>query len=186
VPATRELAVRRIGEPGWLRFLAMRDSVPVTSLEPSRSAEVAALRRTFSEEHLKLFYVLRQVPSYGPRGDARPVDQALAEELRRAARTPGLEGPPNTVEELVAACRRLLPQMPDCRDARDAWFNPTLHPENGWTNEVSRQSGYVRDVHMVALLADAVRKGARVFAVVGFGHVVMQERVLRHRLGAAP
>jgi len=33
--------------------------------------------------------------------------------------------------------------------------------------------------HMVKLLTEAVKKGARVFAVVGFSHVVMQERALK-------
>ena len=40
-------------------------------------------------------------------------------------------------------------------------------------------SGEFRDQHMVKLLIDEVKKGKRVFAVVGGSHVVMQESALK-------
>jgi hypothetical protein len=38
---------------------------------------------------------------------------------------------------------------------------------------------------MIKLLTEAVNKGARVFAVVGFSHVVIQERALKAALSGA-
>ena len=42
---SREEAVRNAGEPGWLRFLAARDKIPIFSLEPEHSEEVNFLRK---------------------------------------------------------------------------------------------------------------------------------------------
>ena len=43
----RAAAVGLVGEAGFVRFLAARDDVPVTTLDPSRAEEVAHLRLTF-------------------------------------------------------------------------------------------------------------------------------------------
>src|SRR2546429_392396 len=45
--SSRDEAIAKAGEPGLVRFLAARDNVPTTSLEPARAEELAALTPHF-------------------------------------------------------------------------------------------------------------------------------------------
>ncbi len=185
-PATREEAVRRSGERGWVRFLAARDSVPTASLEPDRAVEVTALRREYTAEQIKVYYVLRQIPQYRSGGAPGPIVAFVERALQQTARVGGLAGPPRSVAELRGACARLLARLADCLDVTDDWFDPTVAEPRGYTNRLSRSSGAFRDRHMVDLITRAVRRGERVFAIAGFGHVVMQERALRAAMDDDP
>jgi hypothetical protein len=66
------------------------------------------------------------------------------------------------------------------RKATTRWFSPV--GSLGWTNDVAAAVSRLRDKHMVSLLTREVLAGERVFAVVGFSHVVMQEPALRANL----
>jgi hypothetical protein len=177
-------AVSRIGEPGLARFLAARDNVPVHSLEPDRADEVAFLLKSLTAEQVKVFYALRQVPQF--RNSKRDVTIETHMEFvlgKMLAGVPGLEGAPRNITELEKSCLRLAPKLKDWRETPPEWFDPTK--SEAYTNQVSRLAGEFRDRHMLKLLTEAVKNGARVFAVVGFSHVVMQERALKAALSGA-
>ncbi|MGH9937415.1 MAG: hypothetical protein ACREAM_14305, partial [Blastocatellia bacterium] len=177
-------AVSRIGESGLARFLAASDKVQVRSLEPGRADEAAFLLKSYTPEQVKVFYALRQVPQFRNSRRNETIETHMEFVLGRwLASVPGLEGAPRNLTELEQSCLWLSPKLKDWRETPQDWFNPTK--SEAYTNQVSRLSGEFRDRHMVKLLIDAVKKGERVFAVVGFSHVVMQEPALRAALGAA-
>jgi hypothetical protein len=175
-----EEAVSRIGEAGLTRFLAARDKVPVRSLEPSRADEVAMLLKTYTPEQVKVFYALRQVPQFYRSKRDETIETYVDHALKMLTSLPGLEGSPRNLAELEKSCLWLSPKLPEWRKAPQSWFNPL--DSQAYTNQLSRLTGEFRDLHMVKLLVDEVKQGKKVFAVVGFSHVVMQERMLRAAL----
>ena len=181
IAATQNEAVRNAGEPGLVRFLAARDNVPTTTLDPSRAEQVAALDRHFSREQIKLYFLLRAVNQYVQRrGEA-----GLATELERIlsiyAATSGLSESPRSIQELAAAYGRWFPDAAGYAGVRASWLDPVV--SETFLNDISRALSDYRDRYMVRLLSNTVNDGYRVFAVVGGTHVVMQERALRARIG---
>ncbi len=47
---------------------------------------------------------------------------------------------------------------------------------------MTKELNSIRDRHMISTIVGQVKAGKRVFAVVGFSHVVIQESVLRAEL----
>jgi len=127
VEQTRDEAIKRWGEPGLVRFLASRDKVPVRSIDPTRAEEVTMLRRKFSPEEIKMFFILLQMSEYGR--IIQPPD-APDENLRKTvdilSRVPGLNVPPNSISELEPTFAKNFPSQGSYRDANPKWFDPTL------------------------------------------------------------
>lgn len=161
-------------EPALVHKLARRDGIPLYTLEPAYSDEVAALLRTFSREQVALYFVLRVYASEtaGVADEARAVDL-----LGKRTDVDGLRGSLNTLADLDRVWRRDFPGEDDWRVQRG---------EPGYLAEIGDASRRVRGEHMARTLVDLVRRGERVFAVVGSGHVIRQEWNLRALLGQPP
>ena len=168
---TRDDAVTKGGESSLVRFLAMRDDVPTTTLDPLRAEEVAALASRFTREKVKTFLLLRSANHFIDRHGAEKVDDEISRVLAIHDQTPGLRGTPRTVEEFRA--------LVDLSSVRREWFDPAK--TGTWFNDISRASSDYRDRHMVDFLTRHARDGRRVFAVAGGSHVFMQEPALRSR-----
>ena len=184
--ATRELAVERYGEPGLISFLAARHNIKIKSLDPPRMQEITYLLGTkrWTTEQVMLFYVLRRVAENNKKTSPRPAEELVQQALDATAKAPGFEGLPKTVAEFEASVKRLLPSVSDWRKVHSTVFDP--NPDLGlYTNDVAYASSQYRDRYMVKLIADEVRKGERVLAVVGASHVVMQESALKKTLAPA-
>lgn len=181
-PASTSLqeAVRRYGEPGLVRVLADRRRIPIRSIEPPQDEEIRAMLREWPPDRVKLYYFLRAIMGYRRGTHEQPVEDYAESQLRILNRTPGLGGPPRTITEVQTAIGKLSPPLADWRAAPESWFNPTR--SEAFTNEFSRKLNLFRDEHMLKNLVGAVLSGERVFAVVGSGHVIMQERALRAAL----
>ena len=180
IAATRDEAIRNYGEPGFVRFLASRDDVPTTTLDPSRAEQVAELDRDFSREQVKLFFLLRAVGQYVERRGETGLEMELNRILGIYAASPGLSGPPRSVEELAAAYEEWFPDSGRYSTVPAARFDPVA--SETFLNDISRTLSAYRDLYIVRLLTNAVADGRRVFAVIGGTHVVMQEQMLRSRV----
>lgn len=176
--------IARGGEPSFVLFLAARDGVPVKTLEPSMSDEVALLLEKYPPEEVKAFYALRLIPQFKSGKHDETIEVYTKNVLAWLSSKSELTGSPRTVAQLQTVTSRLFPQLKDWRDVPQAWFDPTLSPSATYLNDISRQLSEFRDRHMVTLLAEQVRQGKRVFAAVGASHVVMQERTLRAAIKA--
>jgi hypothetical protein len=182
---TREDTVARYGEAALVRWLAQRDKVPVDTFEPSRRDLVERQASRFTYEQIKLATLLRtaaQDAARLPAFRAPSVDREVERVIGVISRTPGLEGPPNSILELEASVARLLPQLHDWRQVPLSWFDPAIDPPIAWTNRLAAHGSNIRDEFIMTAIVAKVREGHRVFAVVGSSHVVMQEQPLRRRI----
>ena len=174
--STREESIRKHGEQGLLRYLAARDHVPVFCIEPGLRNEAGALISHFSALQIKLFYILRQA-----------VVQSM---LNRDPRDTGyvriildglsaihfLQAPPATLTDVERGVSRLFPELPDWRRISENYFYAP--EETSWLSKIHRMVNECRDRHMVNRLRRELRKGKRVFALVGRSHVAIQEPAL--------
>jgi hypothetical protein len=177
IAKTREQAIERYGEQGLLGFLANRDQIPIQSVEPNRRDEVRAVTETIKPEQLKLFYILRQVVQFRRMRDSISIDEKVRNFIAEISEVPGLQCPPNTSAELEKSYQKTISKNGNWRNVAGEWVYPTENEK--YTNQIARAVSRYRNEHMVRLLVQQVKKGERVFAVVGMTHVVMQEPALR-------
>jgi len=175
-------AVQAYGEAGLVRFLAGRDQVPVATFEPPFDDEVAYLLKTYTPQQLKVFYVLRQVTEERSRQASTSIDDRNSSWLSRYLPSQGLKNPPNSIVELGAACKELFPELTDWHQVPEEWFGP--RKSGHYTNKLAGDSGDFRNRYIFRLLVNRVKRGDRVFAVVGSSHVVVLEPALIKELGS--
>ncbi len=161
-------------EPALVHKLARRDNVSLYSLEPSYNDEVAQLIDEFSAERVALYFFMRVYSSEA----GGVANEALATDL--LAKRTDVDGLRGSIPSLDALDRVWQRDFPDAEDWR------TLRGEPGYLAEISHASRRIRGEHMARILIDLVRKGERVFALVGSGHVIRQEWNLRTALNQEP
>jgi hypothetical protein len=178
--------VGRNGESALVRWLARRDGIPVETFEPARTQLAEAVRGRFTVEQQKVSLVLRQILLQQQRTKAEFRAQDLQLEVTRVLgilnRTPGLEEAPHTFDDFQRSVAQLLPQLNDWRVVPNEWFDPAAEPPPTWVNELARAGSDFRDEFIMNTITGKMRRGHRVFAVIGASHVVMQEHVLRQRM----
>jgi hypothetical protein len=166
--------VKTFGESAVPVSLAREADIPVYTFEPPLESEIAAVLSSWSRERLLLFYILR---SYTARAVPRRTDGQARELIRDRGEWPGLEGTIPSLSAMDSIWRVQIPGGPAWRDL--PWQATWPTGSESWLNEISAAVNRVRDQYMVAVIADLVARGERVFAVVGSSHVVMQEPALR-------
>ncbi len=177
----RDESIKKFGEPGLVRFMAARDGVPVASIDPPREEEAVELTKKFKREKVKLFFILRQVSEYGHiNHPTRSLEDQLRITFANLNAAPGLKTRPSTVSELETLYSIYFPNSGSFKNVPADWFDPTR--SDTFLNQIAVQDNLYRDEYMVNLLAGEVLMGKKVFAVVGFTHVVCQESALRARL----
>lgn len=163
-------------EPVLVHRLARRDDIPLYSLEPPYEAEVAELLERWPADLVALFFTTRV---YWSESQGRPDDRLAAKLLARRTDVAGLRGAIASVEQMDQVWNRHFPELP-------SWRSRTTEPDHPLFAQIGDASREIRGEHMVRTLVDLVRKGERVFAVVGCSHVIRQEWMLRAALGAPP
>ena len=161
VAASLEEGVAQYGEPGLVRVLAARDAIQCRTFEPRRADEVMFLLKHYSAEEIKLFYVLRDV--------AQNSGSLPADAMNRQ------------VQGSLSYMRRSVPGVAGWRVISVDDLDPAAENPNR-LQSLNADLALFRDAHILDVLEAEVRRGERVFAVVGASHVVMQESVLRARL----
>jgi hypothetical protein len=112
-----------------------------------------------------------------PQGE---LDEYVEKTMQGLSIIPALDASPRTLEELDIQVGQIWPGTESWRKVPESWFDPTQSGNR--MNAISRASAEFRDRHMVRLIVDEVRSGERVFVLVGLGHAVAQEPVLRFEL----
>jgi hypothetical protein len=174
-------SVQTYGEAGLVRFLAGRDQVPIATFEPPFDEEIAYLLKAYTPQQLKVFYALRQVTEERSRQASTSVDDRIISWLSRYLPAHGLKNAPNTLTELSIACKSQFPELTDWHQVPEEWFGP--RKSGHYTNELAGDSGNFRNRYIFRLLVDRVKRGDRVFAVVGSSHVVVLEPALIKEFG---
>lgn len=157
--------------------LARRDGVRLLSLEPRYDDEVAALLKRWSPEQVALYFTMRV---YWSEAGGRADEDLALDLLRKRTNADGLRGSIDTIADLDRVWQR------ETRGTQGDWRSRANEPDTGYWPEITTDSRRIRGEHMARTLLDLHRKGERVFAVVGSGHVVRLEWILRAALGAPP
>jgi hypothetical protein len=175
--ASREEAIRKYGEQGLLRFLAARDGVPMKCLDQPRLLQSQHLRRHFSVQEVKVYMVLRQARVNQLLG-RNPNDVADIESFLGVMEKFRLfRFPPHSLTNLEAIVKHEFPELEDWRTISEDYF---YNKEKGkFLSEIHRYLMRYRDNFMLGILFNELKKGRRIFAVVGRSHVAMQEPALR-------
>jgi len=183
VDSTEAATISRLGESGYVRYLAKLHNVPVESLD-NPAAEYSYLKERIDLEKLKLFYLLREAQRLRLRTGASKEQIVKATEAmlaKSAQMLPGSDAVIKTVPELEAAYRKYWPDGSQWWEAPAAWFDPKAESASTggqFTNEVNRASSEFRNLYMYRKLAEKAQAGQRVFAVVGRDHVPAQAPAL--------
>jgi hypothetical protein len=174
-------AVKDYDEPGLLRYLAGRDQVPVATFEPPFDDEVNFLRKSYTPQQIKVFYALRQVTEARNEDIGESIDKFIQEWLSGYLPAHGLKNAPNNLAEFTDACHSLFPQLADWHKVSEDWFDPTQQLQ--FTNKMVGDAAMFRDQRIFSTLVNRVKRGDRVFVVVGEAHVVVQEPALVREFG---
>jgi len=173
---SRNDAIRKHGEQGLLRFLAARDSIPLKCFDPSLHYQALFLKRAFLPTHVKIYFVLRQaIINRILKRDINKTDY-VTQILRSFKGVKRYDCPPKSLTEFEFLVSKLFPELDDWRMIPPTFFYSV---ERGhFLAEIHYRVNEYRDNIMVKNLIAELKKGERVFAVVGRSHVVMQEPTL--------
>ncbi len=185
VRGTREATIRETSESGYARFLAQGVGARIARLEPSPPDQFTYVADSLGAERAGLFFVLREAARLRDResttGEA--LHTAIAGLLEQAAPL-GLPIP--SLDSLDTLYRRhVAPSR--WEDMPVAWFDPGLFSDEAhFFPAANRASSHFRNLYMAQVLAESVKEGARVLAVVGRNHLPMQADALRCLLTSQP
>lgn len=172
----RKEAVRRYGEQGFLRFLAERDNVPIKCIDPPNKLQVRYLKQYFNSEQIKVYYVFLHTLVKKRMGRALDDKTFVDSILRQLSRHMKFYDFPDSLDDFEWAAKKLFPELSDWRDVHYTYL---YCPSTGkYLPEVHRRLRHYRNLYQVNYLISELKKGKKVFAVVGRSHVIMQEPVI--------
>lgn len=176
---SRELSISKHGEQGLLRYLSSRDGIKLKSLEPRRIQEAIFLSRYFAIPNIKTFYILRQAVLHRLQGKCMK-GQHVKKILSYFEKAPFSNTSPVNIKEFECYAKKLFPQLDNWRRIPESWFYSCSR--YNWLPEMFRMVNDFRNRFMVRKILREIKKGKRVFAVVGRSHVVRQEPVIRSKI----
>lgn len=165
---SREEAVQRFGEMGFVRWMATQRGVTAFSADPSWSDEIAFVSGRHSPKLAKVFYAIRAVPVFKRRPDGTPLE-ARVDRFLSSPELTALPGPPRSADELDQMLATNVWGLTDWRNATVEWTSP--QERLGMLNEVGRTSSLFREAHMTKRILEAVSRGERVLVVAGRSHL---------------
>lgn len=174
---SRIQAIRRYGEQGLVTFLAARDGIPVKCIDPSISEQARYLRNHYPPYQIKIYFILRQVNinKMLHREEKNLDDTRLL--LSKMERFGGSRYFPATLVEFEHMVQKLFPELKNWEEIPYVYFQSS--EKGGFLADIHKELIKYRDQTMIQKVASALKKGERVFAVVGRSHVFKQQAILR-------
>ena len=181
--STKEETIAKLGESGYVRFLANEKNIPVATLEPSPMSEIEHLSTLFPIDQIKLFFLLREAQRVRETlgMDKDQIIDHMQKLLVKANAISPLEGTITTLADLEEAYTHYWGNDREWWQAPKEWFTPSGNSsETGgiFTNEINKHSSSFRNLHMVELIAGFLKEDKKIFAVVGRNHIPMQAAAL--------
>ncbi len=172
------------GEPGYTIWLAKKNNIRYASLEPKEQAEYEHLSSLYDYRKVLLMYICRQVDQQQRFHASNPM----------------------TIEEFERNMNYFLEMMkgngikiPENESTFNFWkgyyesffgeplvfgkFDPSVYYPNQFKtelNDINRSSDVFRNQTMVENIMNALDNNNRVLVVVGGGHLIVQEKKVRH------
>lgn len=174
----RNRAIQIAGEAGFLRYLGERYNIPVKNIEPPPKGEFDFLLKKYSKNDVLLMYFCRQIPQFKRKTDQVNFETYMPNFLK-SLKVKGF-----LISDKEATLKYLIARYEDFFGEQFDWekFDPkNIYPiyYTNILNEIVRESSQFRDRYAVKMISDTLKKCARVFVVMGSGHAVKQEPILR-------
>lgn len=175
---SREKAILSAGESGFLAYLGVEHNVPVRGIEPSFQSQFNFLLKKYSKEEVLLMFFCRNIPVLQKK--EKPFDF----EVYTASFLKSLQGKGFPISDEEATLRYVVTLYEDFFGEEFNWETfdaKKIYPVyyNNILNEIERELSQFRDRYIVRVLKDFLDKYDRVFILMGSGHAVKQEPVLR-------
>lgn len=182
VEVSRSESIRKYGEQGLLMYLADRDNVPIKCIDPSRRKQAFYLASRYETWQIKLYFVLQQAVINRRMGWKNSSDNVNIN-LASFNFLPNFAVRPFDYSDFLYMFAVLFPDIKDWRLFPAYYF----HNEKmgSFLASIHKDLMEYRNEHMLQILIKEIKKGKRVFAVVGRSHVIVQETALRHSFPGA-
>ena len=176
----RNMSIEKYGEAGFLRYLGKKHNIPVKNIEPSLQDQFDYLLKKYSKKDLFLMYFCRQVLQVQRMSQSTTVD--FENYMSGFLKQLQAKGFPISDEE--ATLKYAITIYEDFFNEKFDWKTfdrKNLSPKGSKRilYEIYRETGQFRDKYIVNLISETLKKYDRVFVVMGSGHAVQQEPVLR-------
>ncbi len=172
---TKEDAIKKYGEQGLLRYLAHRDKVKIESIDPSREDEMRYLLKYYSVSKIKIYYILRQVVIDKEIFRKKNIKNKLIKSfLKNMSKMKSFNTYPGNIREFNMCIKKLLPEVKDWRKIDSSYFMNILRKDNILA-KINITINKYRDKYMLNKIIKTLKKGKKIFAVVGKSHVISQE-----------
>lgn len=173
------------GEPGYVIQYAKKNGIKYACIEPKESLEYDYLLSKFSKKEVVLFYLCRQIGNQQRREEGNQVSEKEFD-YRMSGFLGYMNGRglPLVGEELdflywKKEFKNLLGFPLEWRT-----MDNNIHYPNQFKttlNEVSRASDTFRNTAMVETIFQSLAKSNNVFVLVGYGHLIIQEPLIRKK-----
>jgi len=173
---TRTNAIRNYGEQGLITYLAARDGIQIECIDPTLTEQAIYLKKSFPPHLVKVYYVMRQAAI--DRMLKRDFNAAKCADryLRKFRQIEGYENLPNNFREYKKLVSILFPGLDEWEKVPYFYFH---HQESGdFLARIHKKLNSFRDQIMINKIVKALKRGQRIFAIVGRSHVVIQEAAL--------
>jgi hypothetical protein len=183
VDSTEAGTIGRMGESGYVRYLAQQHQVRAQRLDDPE-AEYAYLQNKVDAERLKLYYLLRytnRLTAQTGSSKALAVKQLKQLLTNSSYFIPGTEHVIHNVAEFEMAYQKYCPNAGKWWKAPTAWFKPsaaTASTSNAFIKEVASARNDFREQRMYRQLTELAQKGEHVFVVVDPDYLPSQGSVL--------
>lgn len=177
VKNSSERTIQRYGEQGFLHYLANRDGVPIKSIESPKHLELSYLRHKFFPGHIKLYYILRYATLRKRPGKNISNTRYLERMLKFFSESDISRYPPHSQAEFEGFVSQFFPDLNDWRSIPPHYFHYSKRGK--FLVDIHNKLNDYRNRNMLRTLVNELKKGERIFAVVGRSHVVSQEPALR-------
>jgi hypothetical protein len=177
---TRRTAIEKYGEQGLITYLAARDGIQIECIDPSLQSQAIYLKKYFPTHLIIIYYVLRQAAVDRMMKKDFSASRCFKRYHRKLSHIYGQNSSPTSVRAFGSLVSSLFPNLVEWRDIPYSYFR---NPESGgFLTVIHQKLNKYRDRTMIKKVASALKKGKRVFAIVGRSHVVIQEAILKSLL----
>lgn len=174
---SREKAIENYGEQGLVTFLAARDGIQVECIDPPLKKQAIYLKKYFPTRLIKIYYVIRQAAINRMLKKDIPASKYANSYLKKLGQIEGFQDRLSNLEDYERLVAVLFPDLEDWQKVPYLYFH---HPEmGGFLASIHQTLNEYRNLFMIKKLIFAMKKGQRVFAIVGRSHVVVQEAILK-------
>lgn len=172
-----ESRAKKRTEAGFTNFLASKEDIKAFTPEPSRLQVARKLLKKFSKDEVMYSYFAAFATQWHRMKNKPGFEEYMDASMRDCKRQLEMKGYDISLENFT----RLHDETHDHtfdKNNRGCFYND----HNPTTNDVSREEGLLRDLHMVPEIKRLWDEGKNIFIVYGSGHAIVQEPALKKLL----